>query len=743
MVARLGRLTRIALVPALALAASLLLVLAHAPAAHAAWGLLSQQPVTLGLSPGFTVDPLTGDALLSSNGCPLSIQRIPADGSAPPPPVDVTFGFDSTHLKLDPSTATIYAPTQHDIFFGCGGFDQVVAIDAATLTVQRTLTTDDVGGLQVVHAVGVGRRLYVLGYQQTGFFTTETPEIAAFDLDAPGTPLWRHPLWQVLHTIPACVPQYAGPTDFASLRNYFDLASAPGRPLVLFFGHLGGALSDPGTDPSCPAAPAGMLVDRPSLLALDPDTGEAQRVIARDSVETPLAAVQPGEEHGIRDAAVTVGQLLVAPDGTITISHAFPARDPASTQVGTGFMTLSPDGRVLRAWGWSPGRSPAGGFVDPSNCAHGLSGMAALGPAGTIVTLSPPDFFGFVLQRFGEGGDPRRCVLQPLPDARFDVAPASPAVGEPVTLDASASNAGAGQPDDHIARYEWDLDGDGSFETETPGPVAHTSFTAAGLTHVLLRVTDGFDESTVVHRDVAVGVPAPVAAFSLAPTAPRAGDAVTLDAGASSIARGGQIARYAWDLDGDGSFETDAGTSARIERRFPTPGARTLRLRVTSDAGVSAVDEHELVVADAPSAPAPPNAPVEPLAPERVPSPRAPALDHRAPRVSLHAAARLSRDHRLALTIGCPRGERRCDVRLRVSGRGLARPLAWRAGAAGGRRVIARLALPPRALHARRGALLVEVVVTDAAGNSTRRSVRVHPRASLPAAGGASPERAR
>ena len=68
---------------------------------------------------------------------------------------------------------------------------------------------------------------------------------------------------------------------------------------------------------------------------------------------------------------------------------------------------------------------------------------------------------------------------------RFSIAPNPALVGRPVTFDASAST---GLP---ITRYEWDLDGNGSFETDTGGTATATqTYPSAGSFNVGLRVTD-------------------------------------------------------------------------------------------------------------------------------------------------------------------------------------------------------------------------------------------------------------
>ena len=57
------------------------------------------------------------------------------------------------------------------------------------------------------------------------------------------------------------------------------------------------------------------------------------------------------------------------------------------------------------------------------------------------------------------------------------------------------------------------------------------------------------------------------------------GGAVAFTAAGSSDDEG--IARYEWDLDGDGSYETDTGVTPRASRSFGVPGVRTAGVRVT------------------------------------------------------------------------------------------------------------------------------------------------------------------
>ncbi len=76
----------------------------------------------------------------------------------------------------------------------------------------------------------------------------------------------------------------------------------------------------------------------------------------------------------------------------------------------------------------------------------------------------------------------------------------------------------------------------------------------------------------------------PVAQLVVAPERPAATEPVTLDAGASN----GANLTFRWDLDGDGTFETDGGTqpvaSAKLE-----PGDHRVGVQVTDDRGATAV----------------------------------------------------------------------------------------------------------------------------------------------------------
>jgi hypothetical protein len=97
----------------------------------------------------------------------------------------------------------------------------------------------------------------------------------------------------------------------------------------------------------------------------------------------------------------------------------------------------------------------------------------------------------------------------------------------------------------------------------------------------------------------------PVASFTVSPSPAAVGAPVTFNAGASSDPEG-PIADYAWDLDGDGSFETDTGTTPVATRSYAGPGALTVSLRVTDGDGLTS-STSALLTVNATPATAPPD----------------------------------------------------------------------------------------------------------------------------------------
>ena len=165
--------------------------------------------------------------------------------------------------------------------------------------------------------------------------------------------------------------------------------------------------------------------------------------------------------------------------------------------------------------------------------------------------------------------------------------------GDSVSLYVSANDE-----DGSVARYEWDLDGDGSFETDTgTTPTVSQTYASPGTLQVGLRVTDSDSAGAQTSRTITVDNRGPAASFTATPNPASAGSRADFDASGSTDPDG-TIARYEWDLDGNGSFETDTGVTPTTSRVYPTPGPVTVTLRVTDSNGSSAEAATTLLVRD-------------------------------------------------------------------------------------------------------------------------------------------------
>jgi len=198
-------------------------------------------------------------------------------------------------------------------------------------------------------------------------------------------------------------------------------------------------------------------------------------------------------------------------------------------------------------------------------------------------------------------------VTNRLPTASFTASPNPAVAGNVVSFDGSASS----DPDGTIVDYRWDLDGNGTFETDSGSNASITrSYANAGTVTVQLRVTDSDGGAADTTRDLTVDPPPPVneipsAAFVVSPNPALTAEAVTFN-GIKSNDPDGTIANFRWDLDGNGSFETDTGKTATVTRSYPGPGTVDVRLRVTDNDGAASDTTRRLTVSTPPPSSPPP-----------------------------------------------------------------------------------------------------------------------------------------
>ena len=178
------------------------------------------------------------------------------------------------------------------------------------------------------------------------------------------------------------------------------------------------------------------------------------------------------------------------------------------------------------------------------------------------------------------------------PTAEFTFLPKPFGPGQQVTLTSKSPEPGANPT---IIRHDWDLNGDGSWDRNT-GRTPRVTATFFAATRVRLRVRDSSTpvgesvfETMVVPNDTP-----PTPSFSFQPVPPGAGQQVTFTSTSADVE--GAIANHAWDLDGDGTFETDTGSTPSVSRSFPRAGSYRVSLRVSDASGQRAISTQAVTV---------------------------------------------------------------------------------------------------------------------------------------------------
>jgi PKD repeat protein len=301
------------------------------------------------------------------------------------------------------------------------------------------------------------------------------------------------------------------------------------------------------------------------LRAVDTVAGEA------GSVEAWGLDAARAHCSGIPRAAFSMNPTSVVPGGTVQFD---------------GRLSSDGDGGTAVDYAWD---LDGDGQFDDGTAAQVQHSYAVRGSYGVRLRVTDADGLTDVHER-------DLAVTLP-PAAALTATPTDPLSGDTFRLDA----AGSSDPDGSIVRYQWDLDGDGSFERDTQG-VAHldASIPTPQTVTVGVLVTDSDGGQDVATVPVTVRNRPPAAAIADPGLVVRDRPA-TLSAAGSTDADG-TIARYQWDLNGDGTHETDGGSDATIAHTFSEGGPRTVGVRVTDDHGATATATRTVTVTHAPLA---------------------------------------------------------------------------------------------------------------------------------------------
>jgi PKD repeat protein len=171
------------------------------------------------------------------------------------------------------------------------------------------------------------------------------------------------------------------------------------------------------------------------------------------------------------------------------------------------------------------------------------------------------------------------------PSASFTRSPASPAVGEDVFFNGSASTAAPGR---RIVSHNWTF-GDGSTGS---GQLTTHAYGAVGSYTATLTVTDDIGKSGTASALVTVvEVTRPIAVFVFSPASPTVNVPVNFDATQSTAPSGRTITSYEWTF-GDGT----TGTGVLTTHAYSQPASYAVVLKVTDSSGVTGTSTRTVVV---------------------------------------------------------------------------------------------------------------------------------------------------
>ena len=176
--------------------------------------------------------------------------------------------------------------------------------------------------------------------------------------------------------------------------------------------------------------------------------------------------------------------------------------------------------------------------------------------------------------------------LRPIADAGDDVT---------IFEDEMVTFLGSGYDlDGQIELYQWDLDGDGTYDwSSTSTGVTENTYPSVGSFVTRFKVTDD-GGSTAIDFKV-VRVISETLSDNMPPIAD-AGSDITVNIGTPAVLVGsaidpdGDIVLFEWDFDDNGVFDWNDPDHGITMRNFSTPGYHVVTLQVTDDRGSTSKD---------------------------------------------------------------------------------------------------------------------------------------------------------
>ena len=229
-----------------------------------------------------------------------------------------------------------------------------------------------------------------------------------------------------------------------------------------------------------------------------------------------------------------------------------------------------------------------GSDLDPSNISlvYDLGGSSETLTNIKVEKLNDGDLYIEAKGFHYSSGDIKTLedTTDPTADAGSDV---STTVGSSVSFDGTSST----DSQTSVTTYEWDLDGDGTFETTGAKP--SYSYSSPGTYTVSLKVTDAGSNTAIDAITVTVtDSSGPTASVGSDKTV-TVGTEVTFDGSGSTDNVG--VSSYKWDFDGDGTTDAIGKTPSYT---FSTTGSYDVTLTVTDGAGQTDTATRTITVTD-------------------------------------------------------------------------------------------------------------------------------------------------
>ena len=276
---------------------------------------------------------------------------------------------------------------------------------------------------------------------------------------------------------------------------------------------------------------------------------------------------------------LVVAQAVIATPPTANFTHLATDLNPAGACQTVSFTDTSLDAETdIQSITWDFGDGATAPGLPGDTVEHTY---ATGGAKSVTLTATDADTAGDTV----EVGTTTQSV--PL-TSTAPTAALSPFAQNPVDPGVAITFEGTGTDDGRVATYQWDFDGNATFEpdaTATGPSVVHT-FDTSGPKPIRFRTLDNCGQASAVDSETLVVTDsAPIVSISADRTRTLLGQPVTLTATASDA--GGGVTLYEWDINGNGVYneagEPSGATLNEVQAAFQTSGSHLVHLRVTDN----------------------------------------------------------------------------------------------------------------------------------------------------------------